>query len=221
MENYLAKEEGWCEDIILSVVNKEDAKVSYCPHKVVLNDLALIPEHIVRNRTTGEAEALRAVDREEISLFWGNTSEREILALARRNTLKKCEVKFFTPEDIQERLRKHGFPVIPPIPFGAIRMSLEGVNPERDKGARILAFPKIVLEKVRECFGEDCYILPSSIHEIILLPVSRGCECNLFEMVRGANEELLPFGKLSDSVYLADLEEEVVKPLVSTWGKLH
>jgi hypothetical protein len=40
-------------------------------------------------------------------------------------------------------------------------------------------------------------------------------------MVRGANEELLPFGKLSDSVYLADLEEEVVKPLVSTWGKLH
>jgi hypothetical protein len=160
------------------------------------------------------------VDREEIPLFWGNSSEKELLALARRNTLKRCEVKFFTPEDIQERLRGH-FPVVPPIPFGAIRMSLEGVNPERDKGARIIAFPEIILEKAGGYFGEDCYVLPSSIHEVILLPVSRGCECNLFEMVRGANEELNPFDKLSDSVYLASLSEDIVKPLVLTWGKLH
>ena len=53
--------------------------------------------------------------------------------------------------------------------------------------------------------GSDLYILPSSIHEILLLPVSAGKPEELAEIVKEVNRtQVQPEERLSDSVYLYD-----------------
>lgn len=53
--------------------------------------------------------------------------------------------------------------------------------------------------------GSDLYILPSSIHEILLLPVSAGKPEELAEIVKEVNRtQVMPEERLSDSVYLYD-----------------
>lgn len=60
-----------------------------------------------------------------------------------------------------------------------------------------------ILKKIREKIGADLYILPSSIHELILLPVSDQVSVEeLREMVVNVNQEIVgPEERLSDEVY--------------------
>jgi len=63
-----------------------------------------------------------------------------------------------------------------------------------------------VMKKVAETLKEDFYILPSSIHECIAVPVGE-CpeESELREMVREINEtQVLPEERLSDQIYRFD-----------------
>lgn len=71
-------------------------------------------------------------------------------------------------------------------------------------GAGVI-FCDSVLRKIRQKIG-DFYILPSSIHEVIVVPVSGGIECEeLTEMVKTINAtEVAPADRLSDKVYLYD-----------------
>ena len=71
-------------------------------------------------------------------------------------------------------------------------------------GAGVI-FCDSVLQKIREKIG-NFYILPSSIHEVLIVPVSGGIELDyLEEMVRTINAtEVSPEDRLSDQVYLFD-----------------
>jgi len=60
--------------------------------------------------------------------------------------------------------------------------------------------------------GSDLYILPSSIHEILLLPVSAGKPEELAEIVKEVNRtQVMPEERLSDSVYLYERESGEVR----------
>ena len=71
-------------------------------------------------------------------------------------------------------------------------------------GAGIL-FCDSVLQKIHEKLG-DYFVLPSSIHELIIVPVSEGIDRDeLTEMVKTINAtEVAPADRLSDKVYLYD-----------------
>ncbi|MBR5931132.1 MAG: hypothetical protein IKZ95_03805 [Lachnospiraceae bacterium] len=75
-------------------------------------------------------------------------------------------------------------------------------NRENRNGAAVLFYPG-VLELIGEQMGTDYFILPSSIHETILLPDDGTYRlAELEEMVVEINRsELLPKDYLSDSVY--------------------
>ncbi len=80
-------------------------------------------------------------------------------------------------------------------------------NEQRYYGAACLLY-KDVLKKFAQEQGADIYILPSSVHETILLP-DRGIENpdELRRMVREVNDtQLSPEEVLSDSVYYYDRE---------------
>lgn len=64
-------------------------------------------------------------------------------------------------------------------------------------GAGIL-LNKYVLSAIKEKLG-DYYILPSSIHELLIVPANMMSILDATEMVRGANEDAV-----TDDVYLAD-----------------
>lgn len=67
-----------------------------------------------------------------------------------------------------------------------------------------------MLEQCAGQFQESFFLLPSSIHEVILLPYARGIEVSkLRAIVREANQtQVEPQEKLSDSVYFYSREEK-------------
>lgn len=72
-------------------------------------------------------------------------------------------------------------------------------------GAALIACPE-VLKAVQKEIGEDFYILPSSIHEVLVLPKSFNDDVeDLKQMVSSVNEaEVPPEDRLSDNVYEFD-----------------
>ena len=79
-------------------------------------------------------------------------------------------------------------------------------------GASYMAHPDI-MKKAAEVIGQNLYILPSSLHEVILVPddnvsVERTTINRLHDMVKSANRAVvLPQDILSDEVYRYDVHE--------------
>lgn len=75
-------------------------------------------------------------------------------------------------------------------------------NSIRNLGAACMIYPH-VLEMVGDMLGENFYILPSSIHELIIIPESKSIEQNEMDtIVREINEaQVAPEEVLSDHAY--------------------
>lgn len=85
-------------------------------------------------------------------------------------------------------------------------------NSSKRFGASCIFYPR-VLESIGEIFKSDFYILPSSTHECIILPVSDLTEINhLIAMVKEVNATMVSADeKLTDSVYFYDCEKKHFK----------
>lgn len=75
-------------------------------------------------------------------------------------------------------------------------------NKERNYGAGVLAYPGF-LDRAAEKLGGDFFVIPSSVHEVLLLrKLEAVTAADLAEIVRGVNAtELKPDEVLSDHVY--------------------
>lgn len=61
------------------------------------------------------------------------------------------------------------------------------------------------MKKITDIFGEDAYVLPSSIHECLAVKKSKGTVAELRDMVREVNNSMvLPEERLSDQIYQFD-----------------
>lgn len=81
-------------------------------------------------------------------------------------------------------------------------------NQSRVGGASVLAYPGVA-EQVDRLFPEGCYILPSSVHEALVVPKSSGISPKeLGAMVREVNRQAVAKEeRLSDRVYAYDREK--------------
>jgi len=135
-------------------------------------------------------------------------TKEEILQTAKGNTLKSMKLKSMS-ETILEMMRENGEdkgliadmePMVMASPLHVLS-NQQGVD-----GAALIANPK-ALKKAYEELGEEFYILPASIHEVLLLPKS---ECSnsveeLKEMVCSINEaEVGIEDRLSGNIYEFD-----------------
>lgn len=84
--------------------------------------------------------------------------------------------------------------------------------PDAINGAGVIAYPDF-MEQVVAKLGGDFFDLPSSIHEIILLPDDGQVKAaELKTMVMEINEaEVRPEDRLSDNVYHYDNREKIVE----------
>lgn len=77
-----------------------------------------------------------------------------------------------------------------------------GTNPERMLGASILMY-ETYLEELAAQIEDDLCIAPSSIHEVLIFPLSLIHPAKIIEAVRDVNQTVvLPQEKLSDSAYI-------------------
>lgn len=125
--------------------------------------------------------------------------KKELFKAALCNTIQKQQPQL---QKVNEILRE----------MGGFESGMEEEPPlyclsskKRWMGAWVLAYPKI-LEKAAEAIGaEELYLLPSSCHEVLLLPKTGNEDAELLgRMVREVNQTIQKEEVLSDHVYLFD-----------------
>lgn len=79
-------------------------------------------------------------------------------------------------------------------------------------GASVILYSSYI-RKLAERFESSLYILPSSIHEVILIPASCGVDCGkLRELVEEVNVKHVDAAeRLSDNVYIYSLDEDSIR----------
>lgn len=178
--------ENMKDKIAYKLVNAEKNRemLKNTPHEEFL-DLAMICYLILDDPDLGTASV--NIGREHLR-HWGIT-ERELFEQAKKNT---------------------------PILLPHIRMELTEVmfvhtNDVNQYGAAVLAYPD-TLKQEFECLGENFYIIPSSIHEVIIVPESFGMNrIDMEVMLRTINVgEVREEEVLSDHVYYYIGREEKI-----------
>lgn len=83
-------------------------------------------------------------------------------------------------------------------------------TPNKSMGAGVIAYPDF-MEKAAETVKGDFYLLPSSLHEVLLVPDNGDTDRQTLEnMVRDVNEtQVSPEDRLSDNVYHYDSQTKI------------
>ncbi len=163
------------------------------PHRRFL-DLAVIYYYKMESSFFGSASIL--VKNSHMGMW--RTEEETLYRLARENTLRLLPWEFMDIVDLIGELtgtdRELG--LYQEIPLFVLS------NSEKNYGAALILYPH-VLEAVGDQLGTDYFVLPSSIHECIIIPAVYGLEAKLLhEMVEEMNEEHVePEEVLGASVY--------------------
>ena len=194
------------DKILFRVINRgmNEEELMHMPH-IEIGDLAVGFQWVV-NTDDRRLGSVRVTD--EQAEFWGVTTE-ELTQLAVENSARDVPPVLRNIEDvILEIVRENGG-------------RFAGLSEEELTEAEPGEFPMYVLtnrqshmgasalldipflDGFRERIGEDFWILPSSIHEVILVPVSQMADRDrLRAMVRQINETQVPPQEvLSDEVY--------------------
>lgn len=119
----------------------------------------------------------------------------EIMEAANENC-KKAGYKIMLMEDAISEIIGIEIPSDAPYPMYV------GTNPERILGASILMY-ETYLEELAAQIEDDLCIAPSSIHEVLIFPLSLIHPAKIIEAVQDVNQTVVsPQEKLSDSAYI-------------------
>ena len=167
----------------------------------------MVTFHIVMQQTKEELGSVRIT--REIAKKW-NIDTEQLFELARQNTprlfpVKICTMYAMMTEMMEENVNEwEGFSITPNLteakqePY--VVTNTMGIN-----GAAVILYQN-VLEKIADRLKGDYYILPSSIHEVLAIPMQQDLsQEELAQMVWEVNATCVPKEEiLSGSVYCYD-----------------
>lgn len=217
------------ENIAIKLINYEANRelLADVPHRKFL-DLAEVYYFVIRNEALGNATILI---RNEHARLW-QTNEAALHRIGMRNTLHlgwnirpmNTIIRDYLREELTEYLKDNPVPADTPSTSDHIQQLAEEIlsdiyskddegplyvlsNNQRFFGASCILY-KDKLREFATLKNSDLYILPSSIHEVILIPqnISPDYEA-LCRMVKEINDtEVDACDRLSDRVYRFSLE---------------
>jgi hypothetical protein len=206
--------------IIFQVVNTEHNRemIAQCPHRNIM-DLTVVYRVVLSVDEDGVSGYLITNDIARLE----NKTEEELYELAMKNTKKIFPFKSERIEQTMSRLMKK---------WGASDESIETSFKDTDKipkkervyvisnkyeffGANALLY-KDVIGKVVKSIGTDCYVLPSSVHDLVVLSTDVFSETDkLADLVRETNNEHVRVSdRLSDSIYLYSIVDGSLNRIV-------
>lgn len=207
--------ENMKERIIFKLINYERNKkyLEEVPY-IKYHDLAIVFLALVSD----EKDITASIQINNAHLKLWNVSTEDLYREAIRNTpdLKKAEIK--TMKTILTEMaarRKIEDNVLMSIIDDFIPMYVLS-NRNDLYGAACILYPDL-LKKFSKAIESDFFIIPSSINEVILMPVLDECGFyGLHEMIKEVNEKEIPFEEiLSDSLYIYRRDVDRIE-LVST-----
>lgn len=193
------------ENVVYCLVNKDrNAELlEIAPHREYM-DLTLVYRVIMPMSDTGAFMSILVKD-EHLKLW--NADEDMLFEWAKSNTERLLPSQTMT---IGEMARKNHI------------LSLMGIDPDDDfmlivtneqgiNGAGVMLYAD-ELRKISDRLNSDIYILPSSIHELIVIRAGEDNSSELLDMVKSVNVGILdPTDILSDSVYRYNRTGELKK----------
>ena len=196
-------------DIVIQLINKKmnDELLKEVPHKIE-NDLAVVCRWIVKKEKDGIGSVLiKNSMMEQLDI-----TEEELFHLAKENTLRLFPPKVCSMQEALMGITEY----LPISEFEIKEMNTDfpmyivsndsGIN-----GAASILYPD-VLEQLSEKLGGNMYLLPSSTHEMIAVPINIGMSVPQLEnLVQSVNQDVVSSDEiLSDHVYLYDKEKKCV-----------
>ena len=205
------------EHIVPRIVNAEENRelLADRPHQL-MDDLA-VTYHIQLNQ---EGTASIAVTDKLMEMY--DISVEELHEIAVANLEEQMPTSFRSMADVmKEMFFREALKELDGDREAAMSMAEEMLPPgddglmyvlsneQRLNGAAV-ALNEKAMEMVREQIGGDFFVLPSSLHELLIVPKSAGMELSELEsMVREVNAtQVEPDEKLSDHVYAYDSREK-------------
>ena len=184
-------------------------RMQECPHRFFL-DLLLL--YTVFWKEKNGLEAFAVIHTANIE-SWGVTEE-ELYRSAMENTLREDEFLFCSMEDITQALLSEDNATGESLPAEMKENVRENsqiplyvlTNSSRRWGSRILLFPEWLSEQCRLRGWKGVFVLPSSVHEVIVLRTELAPDpAELKALISTVNKECLEEEDiLSDSLYFFD-----------------
>ena len=142
--------------------------------------------------------------------YW-NVDEKQLFAYAKINSSHLLQPECTPLEDMVESMLRRDDAELFPSLSPAFPMYIL-TNNNRSYGAGVICYPDL-LESCAEKLEDDFYIIPSSIHEVIIVPSQADVSLNfLSDMVREVNQTQLAREEvLSDHAYFYDRKANVVR----------
>lgn len=209
------------ERLIFTVINREKNRelLKEIPHRNFL-DFAVIYRVVVKENWDG-VSSMRVGN--GLLERWGITEEK-LFEIARKNMRRRMPVMKTSFADMMQSLM--GKDMISP---GDISEECEGrqmqrmyvvTNRKKVNGFDSVLYPDVLEEMCRILQCDKLYILPSSIHEAIVMPQDLGMSPEELQgMVKNVNKDCVTEEEyLSDSVYGYSLETKEIY-IVSASGK--
>ena len=205
---YLDDYRSVCPTLRLKMVNYEENKdyLRDIPHHRWM-DLAVICQSRVRQEPQINA-AITVNSRN--AAYWGVTRE-QLMRDALENSLQQDMESLVTMEELLEQLGGGCGSAGDEGRKGMYVLS----NESRVNGAAVLVYPGI-LEKCAAKAGGDYFIIPSSIHEVLILVEEEARTRELLELVRNVNDErVFEEERLSYHLYRYYVSEGIVRDMVT------
>lgn len=200
---------GVQNQLVYRLVNydRNEQLLSEAPH-IRWQDLAITFRWIAYRDEIGLASSLVT---NELMKRW-EVSKEELWDVARNNMQKQFPVTCIPMEELLLQLN-YNYSVPDKGEEEGCRMYVL-TNSQKLNGAGSIFYPG-VLERFGEEHSKDFFLLPSSIHEMILIPAVRGIvEEDLQEIVRYTNQEVLAKGDfLSDHVYYYERKSKQIRQI--------
>lgn len=194
--------------ITMQVINRErnEAALRNVPHRI-MEDLAIVYRFDLGSGTDGRVLALITND---MMKAYGITPD-QLHADALEAAKSTMKYSILSMNEVLERIQMETFGRIVERPVGWNPMHV-ATTESRIFGAGIIAIPDF-LEDAAEKMRGNFYIIPSSVHEIILIPADCGVDADeLKEMVCDVNDaEASDEEQLSDNVYFYSASERAFK----------
>ncbi len=209
--DYLKEFEQVKDSIVYKLISQKDNEVLLkdTPHIEYL-DLAYVFYILIEVAESGTSTMLIKQYNQEM---W-NVSTEELYQVAEHNTSKLLQPDFQTMTSVISELIE-GDNVAEKEEQSKKEEEFESevmyvlTNKEKNYGAVCLLYPNM-LEEIREKLQDDFYVIPSSVHEVIIVPMRKGpTREELDAMIDDVNStQLSPGEVLSNHAYIYQAKEK-------------
>ena len=201
--NYEIMKEKLSVEVISAEANEE--LLAKVPHDRI-EDLAVVYRFIMESNEDGRASIL--VNNDLIERMGVTHEQLRADALENSPGIRPAVIQGMN-EVMKEMMGPEAYEMFG-IPDDTEEMMFIATVPDKNSGAGVLAYQNF-MDQAAEKIGGDFYVIPSSIHEILLVPDNGEVQAEgLKEMVQEVNAtEVSPEEKLSDNVYHYDSKEHI------------